>query len=167
VDYATLTFSPDGGNTWSLIADNVTAQTYRWQVPAEPSESALVRVFISDNRGIMGYATSAPFAILSSVTGAETAVPAVYALMQNAPNPFAGATRIVYDLPEESKVALRIFDVSGRMVRILENGVLPAGRYEAAWDGRDAEGRDLASGIYFYRLETTKYTSTKRMFLMR
>jgi subtilisin family serine protease len=167
VDYATLTFSPDGGNTWSLIADNVTAQTYRWTVPTEPADNAMVRVYISDNRGIMGYATSDPFSIASSVTGAESVTPTVYALMQNAPNPFVGATRIAYDLPEDSKVELKIFDVSGRMVRILENRLLPAGGYEAVWDGRDAGGRDLASGIYFYRLETAKYTSTKRMFLMK
>jgi hypothetical protein len=167
VNHATLTYSPDGGVTWSLVADQVMGTTYSWSVPTEATEDARVRVHVSDNQGVMGYDTSDPFSISSSVTGAEGLTPTVYALRQNAPNPFTGATRIAFDLPEAADVEVRIFDVSGRMVRSLDEGRLTAGRYEALWDGKDTGGRDVASGIYFYRLETAKYSATKRMFLMK
>ena len=88
-------------------------------------------------------------------------------LAQNVPNPFNPATRIAFDLPEESGVKLTVYDVSGRVLREIETGQLPAGRHEAAWDGRDNGGREVASGIYFYRLEAANFSATRRMILVK
>jgi len=69
------------------------------------------------------------------------------------PNPFHGATRIRFDLPEASAVRLRVFDLRGRMVRDLADTAYPAGTHTVTWDGRDAIGERAASGVYFCRLE--------------
>jgi hypothetical protein len=68
------------------------------------------------------------------------------------PNPMAGAARIEYSVPARGPASLRLLDVSGRTVRVLENGVVEAGRHQATWDGRDAQGRAMPAGVYFYEL---------------
>ncbi|MBP1654857.1 MAG: Subtilisin-like serine protease, partial [Bacteroidetes bacterium] len=98
--------------------------------------------------------------------------PAEYVLEQNYPNPFNPETRIAYGLPSQSGVTLRIFDMLGREIRTLVNGIQSAGRHESTWDGTDAAGRNVASGVYLYRLEAIdalgRQTSTSRkMILLR
>jgi predicted GH43/DUF377 family glycosyl hydrolase len=89
-------------------------------------------------------------------------------LHQNSPNPFNPQTTIAYDLPKQTAVSLRVFDVSGRLVRVLVDGEIVAeGRNEAVWNGRDDTGRQVASGTYFYRLEAGEYSETKRMALIK
>jgi hypothetical protein len=90
-----------------------------------------------------------------------------FALLQNSPNPFALGTSIGYVIPEAGQVTLRIFNVSGRLVRTLVNGSAPAGRNTVAWDGRDGQGRRLSSGVYFYRLESEAKSLTKKSLLLR
>lgn len=82
-------------------------------------------------------------------------------LLDNRPNPFNPRTTIAFDLPKQESVSLRIFDVSGRLVRVLVDGdVTPGGRHESRWNGRDDDGRRVASGTYFYRLEAGEYSET-------
>jgi hypothetical protein len=90
-----------------------------------------------------------------------------FALLQNSPNPFLAGTSIGYVVPEDGRVTLRIYDVSGRLVRTLVHGTVPAGRNTAVWDGRDGDGQRLASGVYFYRLETADRSLTKKSLLLR
>jgi hypothetical protein len=168
VDYATLAYSPDDGETWELIASNVVGQNYIWQVPGDATETGRVRVYIHDAVGVMGSDSSdEPFTVSGSVVGAESTRPTVYALLQNSPNPFMASTRIAFDLPEDAGVKLTIYDVSGRVLRMIETAQLPAGRHEAHWDGRDNGGREVASGIYFYRLESENFSATRRMILVK
>jgi hypothetical protein len=95
-------------------------------------------------------------------------LPSVYKLYPSYPNPFSPSVTIRYDLPEASRVSLEVFDVSGRVVRVLETGtVTPAGQHHVIWDGRGATGRLVASGVYFYRLEAGAYTETQQMMLSR
>jgi hypothetical protein len=75
---------------------------------------------------------------------------AVYSLGQPIPSPARGRTRMDYMLPYASKVSLKIYDLRGTVVRTLVDGAVLAGRSSADWDGRDAEGRKVASGVYFY-----------------
>jgi hypothetical protein len=82
----------------------------------------------------------------------EKILPTEFHLWQNYPNPFNPATKIRYDLPEESRVVLRVLDVAGRVVRTLKNEMTKAGSYEAIWDGRDENDREIASGVYLYLL---------------
>ncbi|MEE9269160.1 MAG: FlgD immunoglobulin-like domain containing protein [Candidatus Krumholzibacteria bacterium] len=90
----------------------------------------------------------------------------VFRLFQNHPNPFNPSTTISYDVPLRTRVTLRIFDVSGGLIRTLVNGAQPAGRRSVTWDGRDNSGRRVASGIYFYRLHANGFSGTRKMVLI-
>jgi flagellar hook assembly protein FlgD len=102
-----------------------------------------------------------------SLDAAAMILPKTFQLWQNYPNPFNPATKIKFDLPEVSHVILRVFDISGRAVRTLKNEMAQAGSYEAIWDGREDIGRTVASGIYFFKLETKKFTAVRKGILMR
>ncbi len=101
----------------------------------------------------------------SDWTGAE--IPAATSLSDNFPNPFNPSTRVRFGLKEKGHVSLRIYDVSGRLVRILIDDIRDAGSYEAVWDGANDEGRATASGIYFCRMEAVDYERTLKMVLLR
>ena len=88
--------------------------------------------------------------------------PIEYRLSQNHPNPFKSNTTIVFALPLDDHVRLKVYDVLGREVATLIDGHLEAGNYEVAW----APGR-LASGTYVYRLKTAQGERTKQMQLVR
>jgi hypothetical protein len=88
-------------------------------------------------------------------------------LSQNRPNPFAAATSVSFVLPTRALVDLSVYDVRGRLVRTLSHGVMAAGANETVWDGRDARGRRVASGVYFYRLKAGDQQVEKRMALLR
>jgi len=83
------------------------------------------------------------------------------------PNPFGPATTISFALPAAGPVELSVYDVAGRLVATLADGVLPAGPHRAAWDGTDAAGTAVGSGVYFVRLECAGSVATRKMVLMR
>lgn len=86
------------------------------------------------------------------------------ALAPNAPNPFAGATTLRYAITEAGRVALVIYDLAGRRVRILLDRAEPAGaRSQVTWDGRDAHGRRAPGGVYLARLTTPGGSLTRRL----
>jgi hypothetical protein len=98
----------------------------------------------------------------------EPAALDAFALHQNVPNPFNPTTTIHYDVPEAGgKVTLRIFDVSGRLVRTLADGVETQGSKQATWDGRDDRGHRVATGVYFCRLTAPGFTKTRKMVLVQ
>jgi flagellar hook assembly protein FlgD len=78
--------------------------------------------------------------------------PAAFALEEARPNPFNPSTQIAFTLNEPAAARLRILDASGRTVRILAQGAMPAGRQEVHWDGRDGAGRAVSSGVYVAEL---------------
>jgi FlgD Ig-like domain/Right handed beta helix region len=89
-------------------------------------------------------------------------------LLPNHPNPFGSSTTIHFDLPEPEKVNLRVYDSAGRLVRTLIAGESrTAGRYSRVWDGVDDKGLTVPSGVYFYRLETSSHSESRRMTLTR
>ncbi|HEX7878828.1 MAG TPA: multicopper oxidase domain-containing protein, partial [Candidatus Eisenbacteria bacterium] len=79
-------------------------------------------------------------------------VPVPMRLEPGYPNPMTGVTRIAYEVPREAFVSLRLFDVAGRQVATLDEGIRAAGRHVVVWEGRATDGARLASGLYFYRL---------------
>jgi hypothetical protein len=83
------------------------------------------------------------------------------------PNPFNPVTTIAFALPEAGPARLAVYDVSGRLVAVLAEGVHEAGEHEAVWNGRDAAGRQLGSGVYFVRLETAGFVSTRKMVMVK
>jgi hypothetical protein len=91
----------------------------------------------------------------------------IFSLSDNYPNPFNPATRIEYTIPKQTRIELTVFDILGRTVRTLVDANKQAGSYTAVWDGLDATGKRVASGIYFYRLKADDFTETKKMVLLK
>jgi hypothetical protein len=77
-------------------------------------------------------------------------------LLENSPNPFTESTDLNFHLGKPGPVTVKIHDVAGRMVRELDMGLLPAGRHEVRWDGRDSRGRIVVGGVYFLSLRTSR-----------
>ena len=88
-------------------------------------------------------------------------------LQQNAPNPFNSQTIIPYFLHESGAARLEVFALTGQRVAVLNQGQQQAGHYRLHWDGRDREGRPLASGVYLYRLVTAESVLTRKLILLR
>jgi hypothetical protein len=110
------------------------------------------------------------YAVTDLSTGVTdgTRYPDAFALYQNVPNPFNPTTIISYDVPAGvGKVTLRIYDVRGRLVRTLVDGVQTPGEKRVVWYGRDNRGNRVATGVYFYRMTAPGVTVTKKMLLLR
>jgi hypothetical protein len=103
------------------------------------------------------------------ITSADepTAAPFRFGLVQNYPNPFNATTTISFSLSTPGEVDLSIFDLLGRKIRSLETGLLNAGQYSLVWDGANNDGKVVASGVYFYRLESAEGSRTMRMLLLK
>ncbi|OGC78512.1 MAG: hypothetical protein A2Z27_00160 [candidate division Zixibacteria bacterium RBG_16_50_21] len=94
-------------------------------------------------------------------------VPKEFQLGQNYPNPFNPSTTMKYSLPEAAFVKLEIFNILGQRVKTLVETRQGAGFYTVIWDGKNEAGENVSSGIYFYRLDTEKAKSVKKMVLLR
>jgi hypothetical protein len=99
-------------------------------------------------------------------------IPRTTELLQNYPNPFNPETWIPYKLSEIAKVELRIYNVSGQLVKVLDLGQQKPGTYIGAdkaiyWDGKNEDGEEVSSGTYFYQLNTGKSTFIKKMVITR
>jgi hypothetical protein len=94
-------------------------------------------------------------------------LPDRFALMPSYPNPFRSSTTIDYALPEPTRVELVIHDTHGRVVRTLLRGHEDAGFRRTSWDGRDGNGRRVASGVYFLRLTAGDRSMMKKMVMMK
>ncbi len=109
--------------------------------------------------------------LVEPFTGVEYQVnpslPDKYDLSQNFPNPFNPTTQIRFALPSSGFVTLQVFDILGREVKTLISSNYHAGNYSIVWDGRNSEGRAVASGVYLYRVNVNNYVSTKKMILLK
>ena len=113
-----------------------------------------------NNDGIPDFCQPGTSDIPSGVTG--------LALHDARPNPFNPQTMISFDLPKAASVSLRVFDISGLMVcTLLNDETARQGRNEVVWNARDDAGRQVSSGVYFYRLEAGEFTETKKMTLLK
>ncbi len=103
----------------------------------------------------------------TSVDDDDPLLPDEFALHQNYPNPFNPSTVISFDLPEHADVRLTVFNVLGQTVTTLADSYFASGHHELTWDAQNSRGGELASGIYFYRLETGARSEVKKMILLR
>ncbi len=102
--------------------------------------------------------------------GPGAALPKAFALAQNYPNPFNPSTTISYQIPEDAgnvSFTLNVYDIRGRLVKTLAKGMKGSGFYSAFWDGSDSNGRQVSSGVYFYRFTSSKYSATRKMILLK
>ena len=163
---------PEVGRYWfenatdSLFAhgsiDSTVADTVYLLRGAQRGSNYWWKVKAYNNAGWGPFSETWKFAV--SVTGipSTTELPAVYALSQNYPNPFNSTTVVNLQLPVASHVRLAVYDLLGREVSVLVEENLPAGVHRVYF-----EGKDLASGVYVYRLRTGSYSASRRMILMK
>jgi hypothetical protein len=113
-------------------------------------------------------AMGGPFAVLTDVNEIPNAgIPTSFGLDQNYPNPFNPTTTINFALPKAANVSLKVYDVLGREVRTLVNARLNAGYQQVVWDGKNAFGTQVASGMYLYRITAGDFVSTKKMMMLK
>jgi 5'-nucleotidase/UDP-sugar diphosphatase len=98
---------------------------------------------------------------------AEKVLPESFQLFQNYPNPFNPQTEIAYSLPEDSYIKLTVYNLLGQKVKALVDEFQVAGARKVIWDGRNEGGERVASGIYFYKLESKNFTQTRKMILTK
>ena len=103
----------------------------------------------------------------NQTTAPGDAVPTRVMLSSNYPNPFNPHTTIPYALPAQGRARLAIYDVAGRLVSVLVDGLRPAGEHTAVWNGEDDAGRPAASGVYIARLQTKVENLARPMVLLR
>ena len=100
--------------------------------------------------------------MVTAIDHGSQGVPSQFALEQNYPNPFNPTTVIDYQLPVNSFVTLKVYDVLGREVATLVDGQKSAGYYQTTFDGSR-----FASGVYFYRIQAGTFTVVKKFVLMK
>ncbi len=113
-----------------------------------------------------------PYCYLIDADGTDVSrlgdnLPTEWSLGQNYPNPFNPTTEIAFDVPSRSHVTLAVYNVLGQHVTNLVDDTYAPGHYSADWDGTSQGGGSVASGVYFYRLETEDYIETKKMMLLK
>ena len=181
----TLLLSLDGAN--QILVDlqrgkdefRVDLTKPEWQVIAVPLDQLKAEDRIEAVR-IIGNLTGtfylddmrliAPEQVLAETVVAEErdgVIPQAFALDQNYPNPFNSQTAIRFRLPQRAEVKLAVYNLVGQQVVVLAEGQREAGAYTLRWDGRDGRGRALASGAYFYRLETGTQVEERKLMLLR
>lgn len=151
--------------------------SYTGQIPKPASDPGYLKVYFTaaDNGfGNVAYPKDAPLHSLLIRTDVSTGpdpTPTSFELQQNLPNPFrlseAQATNITFALATQAQVRLRVYNVLGQQVRELIDASRPAGRYTVQWNARDDRGALVASGVYFYVLDTPQQTLKKKLVFLR
>jgi hypothetical protein len=105
--------------------------------------------------------------LVVSVDEIDPQLPAGYGLGQNYPNPFNPQTTITFSLPTRAQVEVAVYNLLGEKVATVVDGRRPAGEHTAVWNGLDSEGREVATGVYFYRIRTEEFTQSRKMLLLK
>jgi hypothetical protein len=159
--------SADGGTNWQEVPRDV------WQTLAHPGSDLRWRsTHTYAGGGINPTCTHLEIEwryAASSVDGSKDAeaLPTVFALKPNRPNPFPSKTSVAFDLPVGCAVSLGVFDSQGRQVKSLASRTYPAGRQSLVWAGDDDGGKPVGSGIYFVRIEAGDFRAVNKMLLAR
>ncbi len=141
--------------------------------PAWDAAHCEIVVFLQDypTREVFASASSPVMDLTVSIgdEGERSGLPMSYGLSQNYPNPFNPRTTIAYEIPEgrTESIALKVYDLRGRLVKILDSGDRTPGVYSITWDGRNDQGRSVSSGIYLYRLNAGNWEKTGKMVLLK
>jgi hypothetical protein len=168
--HAKLEYLDDIGRVSLSVVDHLGNPVVQIDAPVTPDGP-----FLWCAMGIENIGTSADNQWLDNVlieTDGSTGVDGLNLLrvsgVYSYPNPFNAKTSIVYNTSQRVVVGLRVFDVSGQLVRVLlDDEVAAKGRHETAWDGRCDSGKPAPSGTYFYRLTAGSYSETRRMVLVK
>jgi len=162
VNYQNVTDFDDDSNFCTIGIENQDQDDgvlycYANQYPASAT--------ILQNEMAIKFTTEAPDSFTGN-TGTDI-LPEMPVLNSNYPNPFNPETTISFSLPEDAAIELAIYNIKGKKVKTLVSGHLDAGDHESIWYGRDDEGKQVSSGVYFYKLKSDRYTTTKKCVLMK
>jgi hypothetical protein len=121
----------------------------------------------SDNYGYyVAYITRFP-GLLTAVQDPDGGSPAVMALMQNYPNPFNPSTTIEYQIAKKGNIEVSIYDLNGRLVKTVQNGLQYPGSYSLSWDGKSENGGTVSSGMYFYQVKSEGIQLVRKMMMVK
>lgn len=169
IDYIEIYLSRDGGESYdyTIALGEENDGTYDWVVTEPMTAQAKMKVVAYDTSLLDGSDESDDVFTIGPETGVDDEeLPRVMALHQSSPNPFTPSAVIAYALPVQAAVTLRVYDLSGRMVRELVNDHQQPGRYTMSWDGKDERGIRASSGVYFCRLVASGQELTRKMVLV-
>ncbi|MGH7494602.1 MAG: S8 family serine peptidase [bacterium] len=152
--------------------------SYVGQIPKPTTDTAYVKIYFTATDlafGSVTYPKNAPQGFLlirtDVSTGPPDQLPTTFELQQSLPNPFrlteVQSTNITFAIVTQAQVRVRVFNLLGQQVRELLNATRPAGRYTVAWNGRDDRGGLVASGVYFYVLDTPQATQMRKLMFLR
>ncbi|KPL03896.1 MAG: hypothetical protein AMJ73_05055 [candidate division Zixibacteria bacterium SM1_73] len=170
-DYATIKYLPNGSIAWVTLYNGPGNGT-DW--PSAVAVDDSYNVYItghSDGGSGIGYDyCTIKYVQTSSDVEDETGdrqKPSEFGLSQNYPNPFNPTTKIEFTLAKSGFVTLHVYDVLGRKVRTLVLEELSSGYKSVIWDGKNDDGKDVASGVYFYQLKVGDFSEPKKMVLLK
>jgi subtilisin family serine protease len=163
-DIGWCTVQPASGTVQPYNTANVTVAINAAQA-ALGSQAAVLQVATNDAAQATSYTPVSLTVLAAAPVGSD--VPLELTLFGAVPNPFNPSTEIVFALPAAGQVRVRLYDVSGRLVRVLADGSLPAGENRLRWDGNDDRGRALASGVYYLRVESADAVKGAALSLVR
>ncbi len=152
----------DGDGLLELYMGSSDAQLYCWDLPTPATDEAVAwGNFLRDNR----HTGALPFPARSAP--AQPPLPTVFRLGQNYPNPFNQSTVIELDMPKAGKITVHVINTLGQHVATITEQFVSAGFHRLLWNGTDGHGRELSSGVYFYRLRMDNYEETRRMVILK
>ena len=129
------------------------------------NETNYYRLAAVDHAGnVSEYSDVVEATVLSIV---DELIPEVFAVHQNYPNPFNPTTQIRYDLPEDAKGNITIYDIMGRQVKTLVNGLQTAGYKSIQWDATNDKNHPVSAGLYLYMIQAGEFSQTKKMILLK
>jgi len=143
------------------------SNTFATPSPLDPEKCMLVAFVQSDlNQSILQAARVRIPDLTPTSSDDNVETPRIFALSQNYPNPFNATTKIVFNTTGGA-VKLDIFDLTGAKIKTLVDGKIEAGNHDIVWDGKNSDGNEVASGIYFYRLTGSDGQQVRRMTLLK
>ena len=171
---------PDNGGTMiaqTTVDTTIAARGYRnvsvqWPIPLSQNLDSVKIFAVLDQENTVtnevhennnkGWAPAVGYGSITGIKNEHNTVPDQFTLYQNYPNPFNPESTIKFGLPSSGKASLIVYNILGQEVKTLVNGFLNRGTYAVQFNGAG-----LASGVYFYRLQTNGFTQTKKMMLMK
>ncbi len=141
--------NPDASGNWSIVVSGL--------IPGDTVTATTTDLLFNTSE----------FCDVNLVVSGLEEIPIRYELSQNYPNPFTNNTTIQYAISKTTHVKLSVFDVSGRLIKVLAEGVHNPSYYNVNWNGKDNSGRKVSRGVYFYRLEAKGYITSKKLIFLR
>jgi hypothetical protein len=158
------TINEKGQDKWAKIGfvkgngNSNSPSQYSYTDNKPPAEKLYYRLKQIDNDGKYKYYNAVEVVM---------ELPKEFALMQNMPNPFNPTTAIKFQLPVNTRVTIKVYDLQGREVITLLNDEKTSGTYTVYWNGRNSSGQMVSSGVYLYKLSAGSYTKMCKMNLMK